>query len=113
MEENLDEVPKEHGERHTWIWRHQTEENDSYTRLIYDDNIDESDIVCAVPGCGLVIPGSEYIGVVEKMRQFLHLGEDEHINRLQEMLEIVSIAHEHDARAEVAVVEEASDGDSK
>ena len=49
-------------------------------------------------GRGLVMPGSEYIGVVEKMRQFLHLGEDEHIRRLQDMLEIVALTHEHDPR---------------
>ncbi len=98
MSETQAEVPKEHGVRHTWIWKKQTEENDSYTRIIYDDSIEEASVVCAIAECGLVIPGKEYIGIVEKMRQFLHLGEDEHINRLQEMLEIIALKHEHDPR---------------
>jgi hypothetical protein len=94
------EKPKEHGPHHTWVWRHQSEENDSYTRIIYDDNIAEADVVCTFPECGVRIPGDQYIGAVEKMRQFLHLGEEEHIERLQNMLEILALAHEHDGAAE-------------
>ena len=57
--------------------------------------------MCAVPGCGLRIPGDEYISVVEKTRQFLELGEDAHVDRLQEMLEIIALTHEHDPRLDV------------
>ena len=46
------------------------------------------------------------------LEEFLHLGEDEHVNRLQEMLEIIALKHEHDPRVSVVPQEtEAVNGD--
>ena len=92
---------KEHGLRHDFVWVHQAEDSDACTRICYEDTMEGADVVCSYKGCGLVVPGHEYIGVVEKMRQFLHLGEDEHINRLQEMLEIIALKYEHEPRLDV------------
>ena len=103
-DEDKDKIPtsiEDHGPQHAWVWVCENEENDSYSRVIYKDTISSANVVCAVPGCGLIMPGSEYIGVVEKMRQFLHLGEDEHVKRLQDMLEIVALTHEHEPRGDV------------
>lgn len=94
-------VSAEHGLKHEWVWVYQTEENDSYTRIIYDDNVGEANIVCGVPGCGVVVPGTEYIALVEKTRQYLHLGEDAHVSALQDMLEIIALSHESDERLDV------------
>ena len=113
------EVPEkfeDHGKTHMWVWVHEEAENDAFTRIIYEDVIQDADIVCAVPGCGLTMPGSAYIGVVEKMRQFLHLGEDEHITRLQDMLEIMALKYEHKVRTDLSkkdVVIGAELGDKK
>ncbi len=64
--------------KHVWKWAH---DDDLAPKVIYKENEHDADVICE--GCGAQVPGAQYCTIVEEARRFLHLGEAEHVAKLQ------------------------------